>query len=80
MIFFSSFLPSLITDSILQPREALLKFATGEPNEFTSVWDKNQPKPVFDLRPDEAEEDIAREVNRKAKAAREARMRENNGY
>lgn len=37
----------------IQPREALLKYATAsvEDNEWTSAWTKTQPKPVFDLRP-----------------------------
>lgn len=43
----------------MQPREALLKYATKDvnDNEWTAAWTKNQPKPVFDLRPESDEED-----------------------
>ncbi|ORY54604.1 WD40-repeat-containing domain protein [Leucosporidium creatinivorum] len=40
------------------PREALLKYATKDvkDNEWTAAWTANQPKPVFDMRPDPDEE------------------------
>ncbi|SCV71516.1 BQ2448_3104 [Microbotryum intermedium] len=51
----------LVRDNLREqdPREALLKYATTsvEENEWTAAWTKNQPKPVFDLRPDTDDED-----------------------
>ncbi|SCZ89214.1 BZ3500_MvSof-1268-A1-R1_Chr1-1g01034 [Microbotryum saponariae] len=51
----------LVRDNLREqdPREALLKYATAsvEENEWTAAWTKNQPKPVFDLRPDTDDED-----------------------
>ncbi|TNY22933.1 WD40-repeat-containing domain protein [Rhodotorula diobovata] len=41
------------------PREALLKYATADPNDntWTKAWAATQPKPVFDDRPD-PEDDV----------------------
>lgn len=43
----------------LQPREALLKYASADPNDntWTKAWAATQPKPVFDTRPDPEEEE-----------------------
>ena len=48
-----------------------MKYADGTKNEWTAVWDANNPKPIFDLRPDEEDDDKAREENRLKKSARE---------
>jgi len=42
-----------------QPREALLKYATADPNDntWTKAWAATQPKTVFDERPD-PEDDV----------------------
>ncbi|CDR49463.1 RHTO0S27e00210g1_1 [Rhodotorula toruloides] len=41
------------------PREALLKYASADPNDntWTKAWAATQPKPVFDTRPDPEEEE-----------------------
>ncbi|BGP33973.1 hypothetical protein JCM10296v2_005788 [Rhodotorula toruloides] len=41
------------------PREALLKYASADPNDntWTKAWAATQPKPVFDTRPDTEEEE-----------------------
>lgn len=61
----------LVRDNMVNedPREALWKYADGKPNEHTSVWEANQPKPIFDLRPDSQEEVDAREKIAAKKAA-----------
>lgn len=49
------------------PREALLKYAVADPNdnEWTGAWNKTQPKPVFDLRPDPLEEEKEKKTKKK---------------
>ncbi|GAA6010590.1 hypothetical protein JCM10207_007752 [Rhodosporidiobolus poonsookiae] len=49
----------------VDPREALLKYATADPNDntWTKAWAKTQPKPVFDERPD-PDEDKEEEAKR----------------
>ena len=46
----------------MQPREALLKYATTDPkdNTWTAAWSKSQPKPVFDDRSD-SDDDVVKE-------------------
>ena len=45
--------------SLSQPREALLKYATADAseNQWTAAWTATQPKPIFDTRPEEDNDD-----------------------
>lgn len=50
---------NLPTMSHSQPREALLKYATADAseNQWTAAWTATQPKPIFDTRPEEDNDD-----------------------
>lgn len=53
-----------------QPREALLKYADGKSDTHTAMWNKNQPTPIFDMRPDDEDEDKIRAINKAKKEGR----------
>ncbi|GAA5823064.1 hypothetical protein JCM11251_007472 [Rhodosporidiobolus azoricus] len=53
----------------VDPREALLKYATADPNDntWTQAWSKTQPKPVFDTRIVTEEEEEAEKTGSRGK-------------